>query len=62
MDESLIIQKIIDLEKNIDKHSDLYLSVEEFETFVDSMKIKIEKKQLVIRQADISYISAIDLN
>lgn len=62
MDESLIIQKIIDLEKNIDKHSDLYLSVEEFETFVDSMKIKIEKKQLVIRQADFSYISAIDLN
>lgn len=62
MEDSLIINKIMELEKSMDRNSDIYMSVQEFEAFVDSMKIKVEKKQLVIRQADYSYCSIGDIN
>ena len=62
MEDSLIINKIMELEKSMDRNSDIYLSVQEFEAFVDSMQIKVEKKQLVIRQSDYSYCSIRDIN
>lgn len=60
--EDSLIKKFIELDEVIDKDSDIYISVQEFEAFINSMHISINKKQLIVHESDFRLMYAKDLN